>query len=108
MGDNSAEDTSNVTSCKGDNQLFTFGAFSSWICWTVGWSWSQDHHDWYPHCSSMVHLWWCQGSAWTPPSPTTRDARIIEDQDGACPTINRFSMNIYLPKFPASSYTFIW
>merc|ERR1719420_67297 len=36
VGDNSAEDTSNVTSCKGDNQLFTFGAFSSWFWNYIG------------------------------------------------------------------------
>merc|ERR1712071_227527 len=44
----------------------------------LGWSWPTYHHDWYSHCSPMVHLRLGQGRPPNPPTAPTDHARKHE------------------------------
>ena len=50
------------------------------------------HYDRYIDCSSMVHLWWCQGCPSSPTSTTTTNARVTSFEVGG--TKIKCQMNI--------------
>lgn len=38
------------------------------------------HYDWYPDCTTVVHLWFCEGLFQTSSSTSTWNARISEEE----------------------------
>lgn len=50
------------------------------------------HHDRYPDCSPMVHLWCSQGHPWPTPSSSTLHARVPKVEAWSEATVNSFSI----------------